>query len=119
MQIPPQDDLTLAQKRAILCDLSDLQNKQSGLTLCEACRLIRRSVSDIKLWQKEVAASDGERCVQKAVRLYDLGWTLRRAAQHGICTEQALTKALKSRGRRRASTLHISVHHCGRHTAAY
>lgn len=117
--MPPQDDFTLAQKRAILCDLSDLQNKQRGLTLSEACQIIHRSVADIKRWQKEVDASDGERGVQRAVRLYDLGWDFLKAARHGICTEQALTKALKARPRCRTSTPHISAHSRGSHTAAY
>lgn len=113
------DTLTLTEKRAIVCEINDLRNNNRGMTLEEACRHVSRSVGEVKLWRKEVDAADDAQAIQRAVRLYRQGWFLRKAAQHGPCTERDLRAALRILPRRRTAATHLSLHSVGHRTTAF
>ena len=119
MQVTPSDDLSMAQKRAILSDIANLQHRE-GCGLLEACLQLRLSLNDVRRWRKEVGAEQDRRAMRKALDLYhNGGLPLRTAAQRSCIAERDLVRALKARGRRPSSTPHVGIHNRGFSPASY
>lgn len=118
MQATPQDDISMAEKRAILRDIANHQDR-TGCGLLEACNELHRSHNDVRRWRKEVGAADARRAMRRAIEIYDSGRPLREAAQLACVTERDLTRALSSRGRRPYTTLHVAAYSRGHRTTAY
>lgn len=118
MQVTPSDDLSMAQKRAILSDIANHQHR-TGCGLLEACNELHRSHNDVRRWRKEVENLDARRALQRAVELFHTGIDLRTAARRSCVAERDLVRALKARGRRPSSTPHVGIHNRGFSPASY
>lgn len=119
MQTPPIDTISMAQKRANLIDIANLQDRE-GCGLLEACLQLHLSHNDVRRWRKEVGAEQDRRAMKKALELYHNGrLPLRTAAQRACVAERDLVRALKARGRHPYITLHVSAHSRGSRTTAY
>ena len=118
MQVTPSDDISMVQKRAILRDIANHQDR-TGCGLLEACNELHRSHNDVRRWRKEVGDADARRSMRRAIEIYDSGRPLREAAQRACVTERDLTRALKARGRRPSSTPHVGIHNRGFSPASY
>ena len=112
MQVIPSDDLSMAEKRAILSDIANHQHR-TDCGLLEACNELHRSLSDVRRWRKEVENLDARRALQKAVELFHAGLPLRTAAMRSCVTERDLVRALKARGRRPSATPNVGIHSRG------
>lgn len=118
MQVLPRDTLSVIEKRNALRDIANYQNRQD-CSLADACTELRRSINDVRRWQKEIGAIDAEQALQKAVEMFHTGMPLRTAAMRSCVTERDLVRALKARGRRPSSTPHVSIHNRGFNSLSY
>lgn len=109
----------MAQKRANLIDIANLQHRE-GCGLLEACLQLHLSHNDVRRWRKEVGAEQDLRALKKALDLYhNGGLPLRTAAQRSCVAERDLVRALGARGRRPYITPHVSAHSRGHLTTAF
>lgn len=118
MQVLPRDTLSVIEKRNALRDIANYQNRLN-CSLADACTDLRRSINDVRRWQKEIGVIDAQQSLRKAVSLFDNGIDLHAAARRSCVTEIALTRALKARGRRPSSTPHVGIHNRGFSPASY